>query len=624
MIENIVFLNSTHFSRKRLDELTKNETKIYSMNFHVHRYLEDLSIEHEIAEDILSEDDLSMIFDKVVSLYDWYKFVPENKNMEFHGINLFSIMDTTELHTFLITKLYEFRVIQKILKKSNPSKIFSTVSKTFIEKNCDEEIEIHDMETHVNKNMLWDKIEIKFNIGKIPISFKISRNLYSKLKSSFENIICSVNNLWFNPKLSHDSILLLEFNPSVYSDLIKNLSKYDKQIIFFNNRRPAIWNKTSINLLKETNSKILSVNNFLNQKEKKDIENNSKSYEQILYNILNEKLVDSFFLDGISFWNEVKNELIITVKQRLIWYMQLIYTSKKFINNSKIHSILSLNVIGETEKSILFQKNKKTHSVMLEHAFANYTKEIMKYDILSNYSLFPDKIAVWGNTQNEYLSKSHGISKDRIIKCGSPRHDNFFNLSSFQSQKNIKRIILCPRPIVELTGHNDTNLYLKYEEVLKKTISELLKLDNMQLIVKLHPGDIPHNHLIKNIIHKIDPSIVIFHTKPIDELIRKSDLVLVISPDGFDPSTVILESIILKKPVINLVLDDKFYDFSYERHKAVLSITEKNDLQKIIMNLYVDSEYKNSILSNGNKFLQDYLSNHGIAGETLAKELLKL
>ena len=71
-------------------------------------------------------------------------------------------------------------------------------------------------------------------------------------------------------------------------------------------------------------------------------------------------------------------------------------------------------------------------------------------------------------------------------------------------------------------------------------------------------------------------------------------------------------------------MDEKLYDFSYERHKAVLSITEKNDLQKIIMNLYDDSQYKNSILLNGEKFLQDYLSNHGTASEIFAKELLKL
>tara|TARA_B100001540_G_C15770257_1_gene625956 strand:- start:844 stop:1731 length:888 start_codon:yes stop_codon:yes gene_type:complete len=294
-----------------------------------------------------------------------------------------------------------------------------------------------------------------------------------------------------------------------------------------------------------------------------------------------------------------------------------------YIKNSNIHSILSLNVMGETEKSILSQSSNNTNSIMLEHAFANYTKEISRYDILSNYSLFPDKIAVWGKVQQMYLETIHKISDKNIIICGSPRHDSFFQ------SKNPKRtskntILLCPRPIVELTCHNSTQMYIKYERILKTTIQKLKTLPNTQLIFKLHPGDIAHNDLIKKVIQKIDPSIVIFHTKPIDVLIRESDLVLVISPEGFDPSTVILESIILKKPVINLILDEKLYDFSYERHKAVLSITEKNDLQKIIMNLYDDSQYKNSLLLNGEKFLQDYLSNHGTASEIFAKELLKL
>ena len=623
MSENIVFLNHTNFSKNEILDLSKSGT-IYSMNYEVHQYLEDLAIVHEIAENVLDNVDEDKIFDKVVSLYDWYKKIPQHQEMEYHGFNLFEMMDTTELHTFLISKLYEIYIIQKILKNKTPKKIFSTLLQNFITNMKDERTEFIGIENALKTNMVWNKIEIKFNLGKIPISFRISRNLYFKLKSTFENFICGFNNLWVDFNDKRESILLLEFNPSAYGELIKNLSKTNKQIVLFNNRRSAIWNKSSINLLKSTNSKILSINKLMNQNQKQKIKNESLKYEKILENILNEKsLSDIFILNDHSFWNELKHELIETFKNRLFWYLQLIYSSKMYIKNSNIHSILSLNVMGETEKSILSQSSNNTNSIMLEHAFANYTKEISRYDILSNYSLFPDKIAVWGKVQQMYLETIHKISDKNIIICGSPRHDSFFQ------SKNPKRtskntILLCPRPIVELTCHNSTQMYIKYERILKTTIQKLKTLPNTQLIFKLHPGDIAHNDLIKKVIQKIDPSIVIFHTKPIDVLIRESDLVLVISPEGFDPSTVILESIILKKPVINLILDEKLYDFSYERHKAVLSITEKNDLQKIIMNLYDDSQYKNSILLNGEKFLQDYLSNHGTASEIFAKELLKL
>ena len=109
--------------------------------------------------------------------------------------------------------------------------------------------------------------------------------------------------------------------------------------------------------------------------------------------LIDERLSELFLIDGVTFWDEIKFELITTFKHRLNWYMKLIFASKKFIDNSNIHTVLSLNVIGETEKIILNKISKSTNSVMLEHAFANYTPEISRYDILSNYTIFPDKIA---------------------------------------------------------------------------------------------------------------------------------------------------------------------------------------------------------------------------------------
>ena len=304
--------------------------------------------------------------------------------------------------------------------------------------------------------------------------------------------------------------------------------------------------------------------------------------------------------------------------------MKLVSASKKFIANSNIHSVLSLNAIGETEKSILNQISKPTNSVMLEHAFANYTDEISRYDILSNYTIFPDKIAVWGNVQKNYLLNTHNIFDDKIIICGSPRHDSFFKLSSTSITSKEKIILLCPRPIVEVAARHHTRMYIKYEYNLRKIISELNKIKNCKLIVKLHPGNIDHNNLIKNIINEINPNIIVFHTKSIDELIIKSNLVLVISPDGFDPSTVILESIILQKPIINFILDEKFYNFSFEQHNAVISITENDDMKEIILNVLNDSKFRTNLISNGKIFLNDYLSNHQHAAKTLVTKLLKL
>ena len=59
MEENYVFLNDIEFTKEQVVRFVSSKTVIYSMNFKVHKYLETLSIEHSIAEDILDEDDLS-------------------------------------------------------------------------------------------------------------------------------------------------------------------------------------------------------------------------------------------------------------------------------------------------------------------------------------------------------------------------------------------------------------------------------------------------------------------------------------------------------------------------------------------------------------------------------------
>ena len=187
-----------------------------------------------------------------------------------------------------------------------------------------------------------------------------------------------------------------------------------------------------------------------------------------------------------------------------------------------------------------------------------------------------------------------------------------------------KKIIYCPRHITEHVGKYHTRMYMEYESSLKKIINQLTSIKNYKLIVKLHPAYNAHNDVIKKIINKINSDILIFYTKKIDELIVKSDLVVVLAPDGFDPSTVLLESIILKKPIINFVLDEKFFDFSYEQHNAVISITKKDNLKEIIFNIFNDLEFKNKLIENGKKFLDDYLSNHKMAAEILAKKLDKL
>ena len=49
----------------------------YQYGLHKLEILKKKSINHELVDNELDENDLVKIFDKVVSLYDWYKFIPK-------------------------------------------------------------------------------------------------------------------------------------------------------------------------------------------------------------------------------------------------------------------------------------------------------------------------------------------------------------------------------------------------------------------------------------------------------------------------------------------------------------------------------------------------------------------
>ena len=102
-----------------------------------------------------------------------------------------------------------------------------------------------------------------------------------------------------------------------------------------------------------------------------------------------------FIQEQVDVWNTIKDILLQTYQRRLEDYVKLILFAKKISTSINLSCILSLNVIGETEKSIL-EQNGKTPSILLEHGFTNYVPELSKFDISNMYSLFKDKIALWG------------------------------------------------------------------------------------------------------------------------------------------------------------------------------------------------------------------------------------
>lgn len=594
---------------------------IFSFNIQTHKSLEKNQIQHEIAENYLSDADRITIFDLTVSCYNWHEMKEFSGEFEFEGINLLSLLDTAELHQHLIKCLSDFLMIKRIIEKEHPEEIVATTKFSSILQSLTQgkEISIKIREAGLSTYLPWDKIQMKFNIGRFPISFYLSRSTYIKIKNTMEIIICNTLNLWYDLNSKKKSVLLLEFNPSAYGNLLAQLGKLDKNIILINRRRPAIWNLASIKILRSSNCKVLNINDLLDETEKKEITSITNIYLQKLDVLWSkEDLLHKLFLcEGYSFWSTIKDVLIKTYRDRIPEYVSFLHSAKKILNRTNVLCVVSLNVIGETEKIILAVNNNRSPSIMLEHGFANYTQKLQRYDILSNYPLLQDKIAVWGDIQKKYLLEHRKFDPKRIFVTGSPRHDIFFKKKTKSVQNKQRTVLLTIVPITNITGQSDTNLHIKFEMFVRELcrISQNL---NLKLIVKLHPGQAEHNDMIIELFKDIDPKIPVYQLNPILNLIESCDVMININPESCDTSTVILEGLIMEKPIITAFLDDKYHEIEFVKDNATISLSDHTNLDKIMREILTDDSIKNSLLKNAQLHLNKYLANSGIAAKNFA------
>ena len=72
-MEKIILVNTIldlNLISKQL--LQENDTKVFSFNLNVHRELESKKVNHEIADDLLTEEDRLKIFNQMLEFRRWH------------------------------------------------------------------------------------------------------------------------------------------------------------------------------------------------------------------------------------------------------------------------------------------------------------------------------------------------------------------------------------------------------------------------------------------------------------------------------------------------------------------------------------------------------------------------
>lgn len=603
--------------------LNEKEKKVFSFELDLHKKLVLKNIKHEIADDILNTQERLQIFDDSIKFLSWHSEI-SSKDFEFEGVNLLKIFDSHEFHSYLVPLLIKLIVIKKIIAKEQPEKIIcSSILENIVNtliRNSNISLEL--FRNNIKKDLLWDKISVKYNIGKIPFSLNFSKKNYLKIKKSTESLAGFFSNFWLDLKNSQKSIVLLEFNTELFSELLLNLKNYEGNIILINQRRSAVWSKKALDIVKKSNCKILDFEKIISDEEKKNISVLEKEYSEKLKKLWknNEIFEKIFQIQNTIFWDIIKDVIFSSYQNKISYYIMLIISTKKLFSSMDVRCIATLNEVGETEKAFLEFNKKKIPTLLLEHGFIERTDETKRFDKVM-YTDFQDKIVVWGNEKKIHLISKHGISPEKIIVTGSPRHDNYFKSRiKKEKAKNIV-ILLAPNPITEVSGLDSVSLEIKFENTVKKIIHILKKFDRVKMNFKLHQIQIKHNQDIKSIIQEIDDNIPIYSSASVIETINKSDLVLVISPESFATSTMLMESMILGKPTMNIVLDDNVPQFSHVMDNAVLTISSNDDLETNLQKFLFDEKIQKELSINADEFLKKFLSNRGTASEAFASIL---
>jgi len=624
--KKIFLLDTSYiFNKDELYNEDISKSDLFSFDAEIYKKLLENDIESFIADDFLNQDDRKKLFDQVTLWYNWYEKNNFSKKFELNGVNLLSITNPFEFHLIVLPELIKISLIKKIIEQNSPETIVTTnyLSKYLNEIIKGKNISIKILSSEQTKE-IKDNVNIKFNLGKIPISIKLSRNNYSRIRKLYESILCTMLNLWHNNSKNSETILLLEFDPENYEELMNELGKTSKNIVLLNWRKSAIWNSESIKILKKTDCKILDIKKILSSKDSKIISELSIEYSKKLEKLWDQEafLNELFSINGISIWDCIKNEIINLYKKRISDYVQFLYMGEKIFESLNVKSILALNEVGETERVVLNMKDVKIPSLLLKHDFSNYFLEsekiLWEHEGIRLIPFVSKKFLIWGNANFEYYTK-HKIDKNRLIITGSPRYDKFFKIKHIQ--KNEKVVLITPEPMTEFSGLANTNLAIRYENVINKIIKTIKKIPDTKIIVKLHPGDDKHNEILLKIFKKIDSSIPIFHIKKTSELLEECNILLNITCEINDPSTVMLEGMIFEKPVIEISLDEKTKKFEYQENLPILSLSYNAEIDNYLTKIIQDSKFQNKLLLNQKKHLENFLTNKGNASKEVAKIL---
>ncbi|RZD45251.1 MAG: hypothetical protein CXT78_05380 [Thaumarchaeota archaeon] len=615
MTENIILVGENIFDDVKDQFLKFSKAKIFSLNYLSHKMLEKQNIDHEIGDQLLSDSDFSMIDNFTNNLTkNWFLNNDIQDKLKFESINLGSLIQP-EFYQYLLDFVSQIVQVTKILENRTYDNVIAfTKINHFISELCNKNnISCRLIQSNHSTQLSLDNYKLKFNLFNIPLSIKISRKNYLKIKNIFEKIILKLKNKK-NFDNNKKSILLFEFNIENYEDLLNSFSDLNKNILFLNTRRPTIWNFRTFKIMSDKKYSVINLQNF-QQFTSTKISIESEKLKNKLKKLWNSKslLNELFSFNSLTFWPDLENSFINICNERFSESISQILLFKEFLSRTNISTILLWAEPSPEEQELIgLAKSKKINIVYLQHAMAGMEDAFKPQGNLVSHLAHDsqcDKLAVWGEPAKKY-GLTHNSTKN-IFVTGSPRHDKFFNHNNFSQKKYVLFATTKPNPLFSKTLTTDS--ISNFLSFITETCTIFSNLPQKNLILKPHPTPVNTLDVVK-IAEKIDSNISITYDSNVLKLLQNCEFLITTNN-----STIALEAMMLNKPVISLQTESLALTENVAKYNALLSVSNKEDIKKSVETLFYDKKFKEELLKNAKNYLDDFFSNQGTSSKFLTK-----
>ena len=315
----------------------------------------------------------------------------------------------------------------------------------------------------------------------------------------------------------------------------------------------------------------------------------------------------------------VNTNLIINIKSRL----RLLFSKKVFGETTELEkkssdasmiqfNIRKLRFISKTLKEIKYNKIHIYFSII-----SFILKQFFSTSLVPVEKQIEGKLNLCSNTKwKEYLEKNN-FEKSTIVVTGDPYLDQLFiKFKNSKPVQNIEtnkiKILFCTSPMHE-HGYVSKS---EEDEIILKTIDNILKNTNFELAIKIHPSTSSKEEYEKLI---NDRKILIYQKEKLTEKLEQFDVMIT-----YGASSAILNAIMLKKPVVFLDV------FSYTKnlnlfYDKLISIkcTNLDEISQKIM-FSINNEIKEE---NYNEYIKQHLEkfdgNSAIRASNAIMDVLK-